>query len=58
MSDDNKLEEEIQKMEANNGKREEILEQIEQKHDRLNGNGRKLFGRDKRGNTQSSDRCD
>ncbi len=41
------LEQECQKMEANNGKRQEILDQIEQRHNRLNGNGRKLFGRGK-----------
>lgn len=58
MSDD-KLEEQVQKMEANNGKRQEILAQMEQQHVRLNNkNGRSLFGRDKRSNTQSADRSD
>ena len=55
-----KLEEEVQKMEEINGQRQEILEQMEQRCNKLNGNGkRRLFNaRDKRSNTQQTDGCD
>ncbi len=49
-----KLEKEVMKMEQINGQRQELLEQMEQRHDKLNGNGKRRFfnGRNQRSDAQ------